>query len=419
MTLTKGPSGIWEGDFRRTGVKRLHLSLGTRDKKVARRRHENVDKLFRQKRHTMIEQVRSGALPLERLDAMIEHHEPLTPVDEALLARERAPWGTVDQAVERYLSYLAEHPNRSEGTHAIATTQLKPFAEFLYDGIRTGDRPVDAIPRALIEAYQRSYTEAGRSPNVVTTNMTRVGALWRWLVAEEARDANEERREPRSLYSPIARDRMPRDYRPRERFLLREEIELLRAATPEQLEFPVMLGLGMGLRRAEVTNLRRVDIDLELGAVSIRRHEDWQPKTRRSTRVLPMTDELLGIARRHLARWASEHRVVPGRDPRKPISDDGFGRLFKQIVERAGITYGRDNPEGVTFHTLRHTFASHAAMSGVDLYTLAQLLGDALDTVEKTYAHLSPDFKRAALAKVGAAIKMTQPLPQKPEESGA
>ncbi len=96
--------------------------------------------------------------------------------------------------------------------------------------------------------------------------------------------------------------------------------------------------------------------------------------------------------------------------PDEPIKDLTFRKYFIPIVERAGLTYGREKSGGVTFHTLRHSFASHAVMRGVDLYTVAQLLGDSLKMVEDTYAHLSPDFKRAAIAKMEGAFVLPPEL---------
>jgi integrase len=54
--------------------------------------------------------------------------------------------------------------------------------------------------------------------------------------------------------------------------------------------------------------------------------------------------------------------------------------------------------ERVTPHTLRHTFASHCAMAGVDLRTLAELLGHKTLDMVMRYSHLSPEHKAAAVA---------------------
>ena len=50
-----------------------------------------------------------------------------------------------------------------------------------------------------------------------------------------------------------------------------------------------------------------------------------------------------------------------------------------------------------TFHTLRHTFASHLAMSVVDLNTIRELLGHRSLEMTMRYAHLSRDHKSRAV----------------------
>jgi site-specific recombinase XerD len=49
---------------------------------------------------------------------------------------------------------------------------------------------------------------------------------------------------------------------------------------------------------------------------------------------------------------------------------------------------------------LRHTFASHLAMNGVDLYTVQKLLGHSSIKTTEIYAHLAPDYLRSAMEKL-------------------
>lgn len=406
MTLILAKSGIYEGDFRAEGVKRLHVSLRTRDEPTARRRHDAVEKLFRQKRLEMIEQVRARTLTVERLEAMVEHHEPLVPVVVAAPLSHRTV--TVDEASAEYVAWLDANPKKSDGTTRNAGFQLKKFAAFEYQGIRTGDRSIDDVSNDLVRAYQQTFLDADTSPNSTTVYMARVGGLWRFLQRQENRDAQEKRRDPRYIYSPVDPETTVNETRANDRVLTTDEASSVLAASPDQMLFPVACGLMAGFRLNEVCHLRRgLDVDLELGTLAVRKQKDWKPKTTRSIRVVPIATQLRPALERHLLTVSSAAWVVPGPlTPNEPMKDLTLRLRFKAIVERAGLTYGREKTLGVTFHTLRHTFASHAVMQGVDLYTVAQLLGDSLKTVEDTYAHLSPDFKKAAIAKMDGLFRL-------------
>ncbi|MCK5127302.1 MAG: tyrosine-type recombinase/integrase [candidate division Zixibacteria bacterium] len=64
------------------------------------------------------------------------------------------------------------------------------------------------------------------------------------------------------------------------------------------------------------------------------------------------------------------------------------------IAEKAGI-------KNLTkLHTLRHTFASHLVMKGVDLPTVVKLMGHSDIQTTMIYAHLAPDHLADAVEKL-------------------
>jgi integrase len=67
-----------------------------------------------------------------------------------------------------------------------------------------------------------------------------------------------------------------------------------------------------------------------------------------------------------------------------------------KMLEAAGLNDSAAKMRLVTPHTLRHTWATRAAQSGVKMYDIAGFLGDDEGTVRRTYAHHSPEYLRGA-----------------------
>jgi Phage integrase family len=66
---------------------------------------------------------------------------------------------------------------------------------------------------------------------------------------------------------------------------------------------------------------------------------------------------------------------------------------WEDYLEEAGI-------EDFRWHDLRHTTASRLAMSGVDLYTIAKILGHSDLSMTVRYAHLAPGYLQEAMKKL-------------------
>jgi site-specific recombinase XerD len=71
-----------------------------------------------------------------------------------------------------------------------------------------------------------------------------------------------------------------------------------------------------------------------------------------------------------------------------------FRETFNAAKKRAGL------PD-IHLHDLRHTAASHLIMSGVDIRTLADILGHRTLQMVQRYTHLLHDHKLAAIDKIG------------------
>ena len=78
-----------------------------------------------------------------------------------------------------------------------------------------------------------------------------------------------------------------------------------------------------------------------------------------------------------------------------------ISRSFYEQVKEIGFNKGiTDNRQKVSFHTLRHTFASWLAIQGTSLYEIKELMGHKSIEMTERYAHLMPNVKLKAVNKL-------------------
>jgi len=165
------------------------------------------------------------------------------------------------------------------------------------------------------------------------------------------------------------------------RFLTVDEIgRLIRACSPH-LKPIVITALNTGMRKSEILNLKWKDVDFVNRTITVRKSKNNE------VRIIPINGVLYKILK-NLHRFKKSEWVFPGKDG-KPLGD--FKRAFKTALRRAGI-------EDFRFHDLRHTFASHLVMNGVNIRTVQQLLGHKDIKMTMKYSHLSRDFVQEAVS---------------------
>mgnify|MGYP003256315318 CR=1 FL=1 len=157
--------------------------------------------------------------------------------------------------------------------------------------------------------------------------------------------------------------------------------------------------LTTGLRRGEICGLKWEDFDETDGTLKVRRtvHQErggvlttWDTKTSAGTRTIilpPSTVELLQKRKESvLTEWIFPDLLRP----EQPIRPSTAYNRMKTLLKQAGL------PD-LRFHDLRHTFATHALTSGVDVKTLSGILGHTRSAFTlDTYTHTTGDMQRRA-----------------------
>lgn len=176
----------------------------------------------------------------------------------------------------------------------------------------------------------------------------------------------------------------------RKRYLKPDEIRLLIECCTPAIRNVVTFALYTGRRHGEILGMRWQDVDLKNGYVYFPRTKKKEPD---QVAISPRAQEVLeslGSGDRGEFVFNKERG---GAGPLRYTR-----RQFKAALTKAGIKDFR-------FHDLRHTAVSYMMMNGIDLKTIAELVGHTTaEMVDQRYGHLSPDHKRIATEIFGSAM---------------
>lgn len=171
----------------------------------------------------------------------------------------------------------------------------------------------------------------------------------------------------------------------RERFLTKEEIELLynESKDDETIYLYFKLALNTGARLATLQNICKKDIDFTHNLITLKDFKN------NSTYKTFLNSHLKELLQKRVENININEKVLSTHPSRriKKILDD----LFNQNIN------GNDRKNRVVFHTLRHTFASHLAINGTPIFTIQKLMNHKDITMTLRYAKLSPDSGRESI----------------------
>ena len=242
-----------------------------------------------------------------------------------------------------------------------------------------GETTVDAITVEQVKQWFASMSErpgvANRSMPVLSV-MLRMAELWGY----RAHNTN-----------PCKRTRRYR-MKPMERFLTTGEIARLNAVLiRDEFWCPNVVAV---VRLLLLTGCRVGEI-LSLEWSWIKGKRIFIPDAKCGPRTVWLSSAARAVIDA-IPRYSEDcPYLFPGRPPTRPIDNIGF--QWTRIRDEAGLP-------GLRLHDLRHTWASVAAMNGMDMVTIAKLLGHALVETTERYVHLSDQSVSEAADRVSARL---------------
>lgn len=165
-----------------------------------------------------------------------------------------------------------------------------------------------------------------------------------------------------------------------------------------QLWCQSVLSVYAGLRFSEIAKLENQDINIESETIHIRDPKSGYDRHAYITEpIKKMIDEL----------WTENGKqnglVFPDvTGKRQNRVSATFARTVKELGFNSGAT---DYRQKIVFHSLRHTFGSHLAMSGASLQTIQELMGHRNIETTMRYSHLLPNIKRGAVQELAGALE--------------
>ncbi len=288
---------------------------------------------------------------------------------------------------------LDEYLQRCEGTDAPGTfrnklTALRLFSE-RWGEMRVADvKPYHAESIISEKRKERVVTRrTGKARQTVRWTDGSVGmfvkslkAAFNWAVEAELIPAN-----------PLRRVKCPANRtRARERVLTQAEHETvlrsLRLSSSAPLRRLILALENTGARPGEIYNARVGDFDREKGALVYygddkRREDEFRHKSAgKKDRVIFFTGGALDMMMTLTENRPADELVFP--------NSKGKPYTLKTIVTCFCAIRARTKIKGLCAYSYRHKFATEWLKKGLDIDTLAELMGNTPGTIRKHYSHL-------------------------------
>jgi len=236
-----------------------------------------------------------------------------------------------------------------------------------------GNIPLRHISTKIVEQYQSERMQKGNKPATINRHISTLKHMLnkavQWDMVEDY------------VLKRVRQVKLLEENNRRLRYLSKEECQALLSFCKDELKAIVTTALNTGMRKGEILSLKCDNVDMRHGFILL-------DKTKNGERREIPINETLRQTLQGLTRRLDVPYVFYDHTNGKPYQD--VKKSFKTALRKSGI-------KDFKFHDLRHTFASHLVMAGIDIATVKELLGHKTLTMTLRYAHLAPSHKVKAV----------------------
>ncbi len=309
-------------------------------------------------------------------------------------ARKRAP--VFSAAMQDFLAW-SEHEHAAKPlTHRRYASAAKALLRFF------GDEQLDHITPETVERFKTWRIKQKKSapvkklkkkPNAVakTTATLKPATVNRELACLKILFNHFIKSDVLTKANPVSRVKFFAENNEQMRVLSQDEERLYLLAASQPLQDVATLMIETGARPEEICRLARENIKLVQGYLSIP-----SGKTKAARRKIPLSARACGVIEKRLEKTKGEYLFAGGRG----AGDEGKPVVKLNNAHNGAVTRAKVKP--FRLYDLRHTFATRAAEAGVDLVTLAAMLGHSRIQMVLRYAHPSEEHQFNAMKKMEA-----------------
>ena len=291
--------------------------------------------------------------------------------------------------IDGFLSYLTVEKGFSQNTLEAYRNDLYQLASFVEEeAVRRGSAPSwSSFGRQGILSYLLNLKERNYAATTIARKVAAMRSFFEFMMNE----GNIKDNPSRDIASPKVGRALPK---PISISQVRRLIdEPARQSKSEAQRDTAILHLlyASGMRVSELVSLNLNDIDLAGGFVRCFGKGHKERIIPIAPRAAQAVDDYLRELRPRLVHSPEEPALfLNARGER--LTRQGLWQILKEYAKSVGL-------EGITPHTLRHSFATHMLSGGADLRSVQELLGHANISTTQVYTHLTTEHIRQTYEK--------------------
>lgn len=217
------------------------------------------------------------------------------------------------------------------------------------------------IDEKNIKNYLLELQEKGKSPQTINLHLNSIKYLYRDVLKKPYKINIKFAKRSQKL--PVV--------------LSRVEIErIINSIENRKHKLIIALSYGAGLRISEAQNLRVCDINIDELTIHIKESKG------KKDRITVLSQKLLVDLQKLIALKNANELVFESERGGK-LSTRSLQKVFESGLEKSGIK------KPATFHSLRHSFATHLLENGVDIRYVQELLGHSNIRTTQIYTHVT------------------------------